>query len=168
MRSVRLHTITIAEDIPEERYDYRSGPESRSLQEILMHIASITQFDWRVHGEDSLDSLEGFDFLGLFASLPIHEKLALSKPEILALLGEEGERWSGFVERLPRERHRRDNPGTGGRRKAVSRCGSAPRSTRCTIATSLMVVERLLDIVPHLTRNRQRAAAEGQQRQAAG
>jgi len=32
----------------------------------------------------------------------------------------------------------------------------------------LMVVERLLDIVPHLTRNRQCAAAEGQQRKAAG
>jgi hypothetical protein len=42
-----------------------------------------------------------FHFPGFFASLPIHEKLALSKPEILVLLREEGERWSGFVERLP-------------------------------------------------------------------
>ncbi len=101
MRSVRRHTVTIAEDIPEERYDYRPAPGSRSVRATLLHMASITQFDLRVHGEDRLDSLEGFDFRAFFASLPTSEKLALSKAETVALLQEEGERWYRFVQQLP-------------------------------------------------------------------
>ena len=31
MRSVRRHTIAIAEDIPEDSYDYRPAPEARSV-----------------------------------------------------------------------------------------------------------------------------------------
>jgi hypothetical protein len=101
MRSVRRRTITIAEDIPAESYDYRPAPESRSVWELLLHIASMTQFDLRVRGEEQLDSPEGYDFPGFFVSLPIHEKLTLSKPEILALLREEGERWRSFVDQIP-------------------------------------------------------------------
>jgi hypothetical protein len=66
MRSVRRHTVIIAEDIPEERDDYRPAPGSRSVRETLLHMASMTQLDLRVHGEDRLESLEGFDFLRSF------------------------------------------------------------------------------------------------------
>jgi uncharacterized damage-inducible protein DinB len=101
MRSVRGHTITIAEDIPEENYDYRPGPGSRSVRETLLHLVSMTRFDLRLHGEERLDTLEGFDFRAFFASLPIQEKSELSKAEILAALREEGEHWRRFVEQLP-------------------------------------------------------------------
>src|SRR5215472_8878744 len=101
MRSVRRHTITIAEDIPEESYDYRPAAGSRSVRETLLHMASMTQFDLRVHGEERLNSLEGFDFRAFFASLPTQEKLGLSKAEIVASLRDEAERWCAFVERIP-------------------------------------------------------------------
>ena len=163
-RSVRRHTITIAEDIPEESYDYRPAPDNRSVREMLLHIVSMTQFDLRVHGEERLDSLEGFDFRGFFASLPIHEKLALSKAEILALLRDQGERWCSFVEQLPE---------TVVAEKVQAR-GAAKSRFEMLLGTKehemhhrgqLMVIERLLGIVPHLTRNRQ---APTQKREAAG
>ncbi len=103
MRVVRKNTIAIAEDIPEAQYDYRPTPDSRSVRETLLHI----------HEEQRHDSMEGFDFRGFFAGLPTYEKLALSKKEILDALGDEGERWCGWVEKLP--------GGAGGRRKSSGR-----------------------------------------------
>src|SRR5260370_6797701 len=91
MRDVRQNTIAIAEDIPEAQYDYRPTPASRSVRESLRHI----------HEEQRRASMEGFDFRGFFAGLPTYEKLALSKKEILDALGDEGERWRGWVEKLP-------------------------------------------------------------------
>jgi uncharacterized damage-inducible protein DinB len=167
MRSVRRHTVTIAEDIPEENYGYRPEAGSRSVRETLLHIASMTQFDLCVHGEHKLDSLDGFDFRGFFASLPTQEKLALSKHEILALLREEGERWCSFVEQLP-ESVISEKVLARGVAKSRFEMLLGTKEHEMHHRGQLMMIERLLGIVPHLTRNRQRAAAEAQQRQTAG
>jgi hypothetical protein len=56
------NTILIAEDIPEKKYGYRPTPESRSVAETLVHIASLSRFDRFLHEEERVSSLEGFDF----------------------------------------------------------------------------------------------------------
>ena len=38
-RTVRKNTLVIAEEIPEEQYGYRAAPETRSVSEMLIHIA---------------------------------------------------------------------------------------------------------------------------------
>jgi uncharacterized damage-inducible protein DinB len=162
MRSVRRHTVTIAEDIPEERYDYRPAAGARSVRETLLHMASMTQFDLRVHGEDRLDSLDGFDFRAFFASLPTSEQRALPKADILTALHEEGERWCRFVQRLPvhvlAERvHMRPGANTTAKSRFEMLLGTKEHEMHHR--GQLMIIERLLDIVPHLTRNRQAAAA---------
>jgi hypothetical protein len=64
------------------------------------------------------------DCRGFFAGLPTNEKRGLSKSEILAVLGDEGERWCDWVEKLPEERAAemvtRGGAGPGG--KSASRC----------------------------------------------
>jgi uncharacterized damage-inducible protein DinB len=164
-RAVRQHTITIAVDIPEEGYDYRPAPGSRSVRETLLHIVAMTQFDMRVHGEEKLDSLEGLDIRGFFASLPIHESLRLSKAEIIDLLREQGERWCDFVERIPES--------VAAERVRMPR-GEAKSRFEMLLGTKehemhhrgqLMVFERLLGIVPHLTRRRQTPAPQAQQQE---
>jgi uncharacterized damage-inducible protein DinB len=153
MRSVRRHTVTIAEDIPEESYDYRPTPGARSVRETLLHMASMTQFDLRLHGEEKLDTLVGFDFRGFFSSLPIHEKLPASKAEILVFLHDEGERWSHFVEQLPD--HVAAEPvqsPRGAKTRFEMLLGTKEHEMHHR--GQLMVIERLLGIVPHLTRSR--------------
>src|SRR5215472_2684482 len=86
MRTVRKNTILIAEDIPEKDYGYRPTPESRSVAETLLHIASLEQFDRFIHEEKHLSSLEGFDFGALIKKSEIEEKRPRSKAEIIALL----------------------------------------------------------------------------------
>jgi uncharacterized damage-inducible protein DinB len=59
MRTVRKNTIQIAQDIPEDNYGYRPTSDSRSVAEILVHIALLSKFDHVLHEEDRLSSLEG-------------------------------------------------------------------------------------------------------------
>jgi hypothetical protein len=104
MRVVRRNTIAIAEDIPEAQYDYRPVPDSRSVRETLLHMDSMTFFDFHTHEEQRRTSMDGFAFRGFFAGLPTNEKRGLSKGEILAVLRDEGERWCKWVEGLPKAR----------------------------------------------------------------
>jgi uncharacterized damage-inducible protein DinB len=41
-RTVRKNTIAVAEDIPEDKYDFRPSPDARSVAELLRHIAVST------------------------------------------------------------------------------------------------------------------------------
>src|SRR6516164_8306882 len=74
MRVVRKNTIAIAEDIPEAQFDYRPVPHSRSVRETLLHMASMTFFDFHIREEERRTSMEGFDFRGFFAELRTYEK----------------------------------------------------------------------------------------------
>jgi uncharacterized damage-inducible protein DinB len=158
MRVVRKNTIAIAEDIPETQYDYRPTPDSRSVRETLLHIVSMMLFDFHVHEEQRRASMEGFDFRGFFAELPINEKRTLSKDEILTILRDDGEHWCVWVEDLPEARLAeivtRGGAGPGGKNRFEMLIGTKEHEMHHR--AQLMVIERLLGIVPHLTRNRQR------------
>jgi uncharacterized damage-inducible protein DinB len=158
MRVVRKNTIAIAEDIPEAQYDYRPTQDSRSVRETLLHMASMTLLDLHIHQEQNRTSMEGFDFRGFFAGLPTNEKGALPKAEILAALRDGGERWCDWVEQLPEARAiefvTRGSGGPGDKSRFEMLIGSKEHEIHHR--AQLMVIERLLGIVPHLTRNRQR------------
>ena len=81
MRTVRKNTILIAEDIPEKDYGYRPAPESRSVAETLVHIASLSLADRFLHEEEHLSSLESFDFGALIQKSEIEEKRPRSKDQ---------------------------------------------------------------------------------------
>ncbi len=162
MRVVRKNTIAIAEDIPEAQYDYRPTPDSRSVRETLLHVASLTFFDFHIHQEQRRTSMEGFDFREFFARLPTNEKRGFSKDEILAVLRDEGERWCDWVERLPEARAAEivTRGAAGGKSRFEMLIGTKEHEMHHR--AQLMVVQRLLGIVPHLTRNRQRPAESAQ------
>src|SRR2546425_2818036 len=80
MRVVRKNTILIAEDIPEAQYDYRPAPDSRSVRETLLHMASMTLFDFHIHEEQKLTSMEGFDLRGSSPDFRPTKKARFLKP----------------------------------------------------------------------------------------
>jgi uncharacterized damage-inducible protein DinB len=155
MRTVRKNTILIAEDIPENHYSYRPTPDSRSVRETLVHIASLWRFDRIVHEERHLFSLEGFDFGALFRMSETEEKLLRSKSDIVGLLQTQGHRWCEWVEGLSEtllsEQVRQ--PGGGLRNRFEMLLGTKEHEMHHR--GQLTVMERMLGIVPHLTRNRQ-------------
>jgi uncharacterized damage-inducible protein DinB len=113
----------------------------------------------------------GFDFNAFFAGLAANEKSLLSKDAVLSLLRDGGESWSAWVEDLPAnvlaeevEMPKGADPQTKSRFEMLLGTKEHEMHHR----GQLMIVERLLGIVPHLTRNRQRAAADAQKGEAAG
>src|SRR6185437_10767676 len=47
-RTVRKNTLQIAEDIPQDKYDFRPAPGTRSIAELLTHIAVSQSFQEEV------------------------------------------------------------------------------------------------------------------------
>lgn len=155
MRTVRKNTILIAEDIPERDYGYRPTPESRSVAETLVHIASLSRFDHFLHEEEHLSSLEGFDFGAFIKKSEIEEKRPRSKSEVVALLLKEGDQWCQWVEGLPESLLSEQVRMPGGALKSRFEMLLGTKEHEMHHRGQLMVTERLLGIVPHLTRNRQ-------------
>jgi uncharacterized damage-inducible protein DinB len=160
MRTVRKNTILIAEDIPEASYSYRPTPESRSVAETLLHIVAATRHAEQIHSR-RLASLENFGFGSLVDALSVNEKQRHSKSDIISLLRAEGDRWCQWVEQLPEsvlaELVRMplgSNPGVKSRFEMLL----GTKEHEIHHRAQIMVIERLLGIVPHLTRNRQRVA----------
>jgi len=157
VRTVRKNTIQIAEDIPEKEYDYRPTPESRSVAETLVHIAVLSRPDYRLHGEDRPSSLEGFNFGELIEGSASEEKKARSKNEILNLLAVEGKKWCDWVQGLSEARLSEEVRQPGGASKNRFEMLLGTKEHEMHHRAQLTVIERLLGVVPHLTRGRRTA-----------
>jgi uncharacterized damage-inducible protein DinB len=158
LRTVRQNTIVIAEDIPEESYSFRPTPGSRSVGETFLHILTGPQIAQRIHGEQRIASFENLDFQALLESLPVREKDQRSKDEIVALLRSEGDRWTRWVEQIPESvlaEPVRMPPGSDPATKNRFELLLGTKEHEMHHRAQLMVIERLLGIVPHLTRKRQ-------------
>lgn len=98
MRAVRANTIAIAEDIPEERYDYRATPTTRSIGETLVHIAWLWTSDKAIHDDAHIETVEGYDFAALMKTSEVDEKRPRSKAEVIELLRAAGEGQAKWLE----------------------------------------------------------------------
>ena len=99
-RVVRRNTVTIAEDLPEDRYPFRPTPETRTVGELLAHIALSYNFQYQVHAVERRSSLEGFDFPAFRQRLMAEERIPRSKDQTLAMLQRLGETWATWVDGL--------------------------------------------------------------------
>jgi uncharacterized damage-inducible protein DinB len=161
-RTVRTNTIRIAEEIPEPHYGYRVTPESRSVAETLVHIAVGARLQEQVHIVEHRSTLEGFDFFGFMAKQAAEEKAPRSKGEILDMLRTEGEKFARTLEGLPEDllAERVDFPqGAVPPSKSRFEMLLAPKEHEMHHRAQLMVVERMLGITPHLTRQMQERVA---------
>src|SRR5215470_13483718 len=154
MRTVRKNTILIAEDVPEKDYGYRPTPESRSVAETLVHIAILSRVDHLLHEEEHVSSLEGFDFAPLIKKSEVEEKRPRSKREVVDLLVTEGDRWAQWVEGLSEDLLSEQVRMPGATLKSRFEMFLGTKEHEMHHRGQLMVIERMLGIVPHLTRNR--------------
>lgn len=152
-RAVRAGTIQIARDIPESHYALRPSPGSRSVAETLVHIAWLAAFDRSIHGEPRVESLETFDFAAAIRETQAEEAHPRSKEAIVDLLRTEGDRWISWVEQLPAQilAEPVGTPGGGSMTRFDLLLGT--REHEVHHRAQLMVMERMLGIVPHPTRN---------------
>ena len=162
-RVVRDNTLAVAEDIPADQYDFRPAQECRTVEKLLTHTALGYRFQHQLHAVEGRDTLEGFDFFGLMAELSAEEEQPRTKEEVIALLETEGERWEAFLGQVSDE--------FLSERVALPHEGPDASKSRLEMLLSvkehemhhrgqLMVIQRMLGIVPHLTRARLARMAE--------
>jgi uncharacterized damage-inducible protein DinB len=161
-RTVRRNTIQVAEDIPEDEYEYRAAPEIRTVREMLAHVAAATWWAHQVHGVDRKTFVTFDDWGAYMAQGRAIEQALSTKAKIVEALKTHGEQFAAWLETLTEA-------------QLAEMVGfpppiTPPQKTRFEMLLGvkehemhhrgqLMLIERLLGIVPHLTRAREQSAA---------
>ncbi len=165
-RKVRGNTIKIAQEIPEEKYAFRAADGARTVAELLSHIAHGARFHQAVTLEGR-DNLDGFDYMRFMGALKADMGKPRTKAELVDLLKAEGETFAAQLE--------------GASEEFLSQIvtfppgGDPPARSRFDMLMSvkehemhhrgqLMLIQRILGLTPHLTRENEarRAAMQAQ------
>jgi len=156
-RTVRSNTIQIAEDIPEDQYSFRATPEVLSVAEELAHIACSPMWHPQCHGVDRKTFIGFEDFGAYMGRCQAMEKELKTKAQILEALRANGEAFASFIESLSDdqlgEKVSFPPPVQPSERTRLEMLIGA-KEHEMHHRAKLMLVERLLGIVPHLTRRR--------------
>ena len=167
-RTVRKNTIQVAQDIPEDKYGFKAANDVRSVEKLLTHIALAPSFQYRINAVEKRTTMEGFDFPALMQEVMAEEAKARTKAQVIEMLNKEGEKWAGFVAGLSDD--------FLGNVVTMPPGGTPASRIRFDLIASvkehemhhrgqLMLIERMIGIVPHLTRQMQERMAQMQQRQ---
>jgi len=170
IRTVRKNTIIIAEEIGEQHYGFQAAPDTRTVALLLAHIALVPKLQEQFHAIERRTTLEGFDFPAFFAKLIADEQTPRSKAQLIAFLKEEGDRVAKWLDTVSDD--------FLGERVSMPPGMTPPSKTRFEMILGvkehemhhrgqLMLMERMVGIVPHLTREMQARMAAMQASQAA-
>ena len=160
-RTVRKNTIAIAEEIPAEQYAFRAAPETMSAGELLAHLAAAYQWQREVHTEHR-PSIDFAYFTAAREKTQAEEKAlaAGGKDAIVDALRDHGEAFASFLESLDEQTLS----------ETVSFTDPLPAKSRFEMLLGvkehemhhrgqLMLIQRMLGMVPPLTRARQQMMA---------
>jgi uncharacterized damage-inducible protein DinB len=157
-RTVRKNTIQIANDIPEDQYGFRPAPHTRTVGEMLAHIAGLPRWQQRAHGTDRKPDLTGEDFGKYMQDTAAFEKSLKTKADIVRALESEGVGFANWLEALPEETLAETvtfAPGTVPPTKSRFEMLMGVKEHEMHHRAQLMLVQRQIGQVPHLTRERE-------------
>jgi uncharacterized damage-inducible protein DinB len=161
-REVRGNTIAIAEDIPEEKYTFQATPEVRSIGRLLAHIALTPRFQLATHTNRVVD-LATINFGEVLGRAAADEAQPRSKAEIVELLRAEGEAYASFLEGVSPDflaERVAMPPGAHPASKSRFEMLMSPKEHEMHHRGQLMLVQRMIGLVPHLTRRQQERLAQ--------
>jgi uncharacterized damage-inducible protein DinB len=157
-RTVRGNTIQVATEIPEDKYDFAAAPGVRTVRQLLTHLAFGNEFSMAVH-PPRLTTLSGFNFPQFIGGIMSEEQKSRSKAELLELLRTRGDVFAAWLEGLDdaflSERVAMPDNTSKSRFEMIMGVKEHEMHHR----GQLMLVERMLGIVPHLTRQMQERLA---------
>jgi uncharacterized damage-inducible protein DinB len=156
-RIVRNNTIKIAEEIPESSYDFKPADGCRSVAQTLGHIAAIPHIQSHIQ-KHGLDDITKVNFGALIGEMAEVENAPRSKAELIDLLKTEGEAFATYLESLPEsflaETVRMFPGGTPATKSRLEMLLSV-KEHEMHHRGQLMITQRMLGQVTHLTREMQ-------------
>jgi len=158
---VRKNTMQMAEEIPEDKYGFAPVLGWRSIADLLKHMAWAPMTYEDMHVIKRLPTLKGYDFSAIFAKRAEKERQQLNKSQILALLKSEGDRVAKYLgacdEKFLNETF-------------TDVMGQSPKTRLEQLMSikehemhhrgQLMLIQRMVGLVPHLTREREERARQ--------
>jgi uncharacterized damage-inducible protein DinB len=153
-RTVRKNTVQIAEDIPEGQYGLVAAEGVRSVARMLVHVALSPRLFWQDMHQTRPRDVSGFDYFGAMRRIEAEEAAPRTKAQILELLAQEGEGFATFLEGWSEEELAEPIPSPVAKDTLKSRFEMlmSAKEHEMHHRAQLMLIERQLGIVPHLTR----------------
>jgi len=156
-RTVRRNTIQIATEIPEDKYSHRATPDTRSVLETLQHITANPTWQHKLHGHDKKTFVAFEDFMTYIGGATQYGATLATKDALLKALETDGETFASFLDALGDD--------SLGQTVSFPEPEKNPSKTRFEMLLGvkehemhhrgqLMLIQRQLGIVPHLTRAR--------------
>jgi uncharacterized damage-inducible protein DinB len=161
-RTVRRNTLQIARDIPEDKYSFRATDETMSVAEELAHVACATLWAVQAHAVEKKTAITMEDFGAYMARTTEAERALTSKHDIVNALLKNGEEFANALARFTDDELGEwvsFPPPVQPSQKTRFEMLLGVKEHEMHHRAKLMVVERLLGIVPHLTRARQQRQA---------
>ena len=160
-RTVRDNTLQIVKEIPEDKLDFAPAEGTRTVCQLLTHIAFSDEFANAVHMA-KLDSVLGLDFPAMVARAEAEEATPRDKATLVALLTERGKAFAGWLDTLTDEFLAEPvgmPPGAEPATKTRLEMIMGVKEHEMHHRGQLMLVLRLFGQVPPLTRHRQEQMA---------
>ena len=157
-RTVRKNTIQVAEEIPEDKYAFKAAAETRSVAEILAHLAVSPHWAEQLHFVEKKATVSMEDFGRYMGEAGETAKALTSKAAIIDALKARGEAFAQHLDSI--------SEGALGQMVSFAPPIPGPAKSRFEMLlgvkehemhhrAQLNLIERMLGIVPHLTRARQ-------------
>jgi uncharacterized damage-inducible protein DinB len=163
-RTVRKNTLTIAEEIPESQYGFRATPDTKTIGQLLVHMGLGSSFQLHVHSNKITD-MKTMDFQELFKRFTAEEAVTRNKAEIIAFLESEGEKFASYAEGASDPFLAEQvamAPGAAPATKSRFEMLLSAKEHEMHHRGQLMLMERMIGIVPHITRKSQERMAQMQ------
>ena len=152
-RTVGENTVKAAEEIPESQLDFAPAAGTRTIRQLLTHIALTDSFTG-LHREKRTN-FEGFNFPELFGKMMADEQKPRSKAELVALLKQRGEETASWIESLSDDflaEPFTQPPGMAPATKTRFEMIMSMKEHEMHHRAQLMLMQRMIGQVPHLTR----------------
>ena len=150
-RTVRTNTLQVAQEIPEDKYGFSPAPGVRTVAQLLTHIAFGNEFSMAVH-PSRLTTLVGFNFPQFIGKVMSEEQQPRTKAELLNLLRERGDAFAAWLEGLDEAMLAERVGMPDGSSKTRLEMIMGVKEHEMHHRGQLMLIERMLGVVPHLTR----------------
>lgn len=158
-RTVRKNTIQVAEDIPEDKYSYRAAPDTMSVGEMLAHLAATPHWAQQCFFVEKKTNVSMDDFGRWMGELGAQAQGLTGKAQIIAALKANGDKFASQLESLT-EADLAQTITAPNASKSMFEMMLGIKEHEMHHRAQLFLLERMVGIVPHLTRARQEMMAQ--------
>ena len=136
-----------------------------NADQLLTHIALLHRIPKQIHQIEKRKTLEGFNFPGMMQALSAEEQQPRTKAQIIDLLTKDGDAWAAYLEGLSDDflaEEVRTPPGMQPAARTRFEMLLSPKEHEMHHRGQLMLIQRMLGLTPHLTRQMQERMAAAQ------